>query len=416
MKNKLLIACFSFLTTIAYSQSKTNEHPLKFNPKSEQFKSIRPIIDATKNKTVVALGEGTHGTKEFNLIRNQISKELIQKHNFRVIAFETAFGDMSILNQEINSTKNIQSIMKENILSIWQTKEIEELFTWVRKYNAKNQDKIILTGFDINFLNNSTVVLEKDQLIQDKNYANLVREISAKAKKIDEAWSQSNNDKYNVDMKNIIKNGVDGYLLTKKLDSIYSANLNINSKIATYNLQLGFQNFYEASKENYDFSRDFAMSEMIRKIQSEMNQKVIVYAHNGHIALQPTLIEGMGGYLKKQYSDNYYALATFTAQGTYNAMTDNVDTKNNVMKPHKLLAVLDNSWEQKMSENPLKNFFVNFQENYDSSYDKKLKMRFYGYKVVNPAEEKQMITKEIKLSQYFDGLIFINITNAAESF
>jgi erythromycin esterase len=83
------------------------------------------------------------------------------------------------------------------------------------------------------------------------------------------------------------------------MDSIYNGKIEVKSRLALDNLKLGFETMYEASKKNYDVSRDYIMAEMIAKIQSGYNKKMILFAHNGHIALKPILVDGMGGYIKK---------------------------------------------------------------------------------------------------------------------
>lgn len=416
MKKIIFIICLSFLATITYSQSKTNEYSIKFNQKSEKFKSIQPIIDATKNKTIVALGEGTHGTKEFNIIRSDISKELIQKHNFRIIAFEGAFGDSYFLNKGINSDQDIKKVMKEYLLSIWQTKEFENLFKWIRNYNKSTQDKIIISGFDVNYLANSTVILENNNLKNNEEYSSLVKILQNKATIIDNAWTSSNDSTYIVDMKNLIKSGTEGYRITRKVDSIFMDKLDIDSKLSLKNLELGFENFYRASKEDYNFDRDSAMAENIINIQQLYNKKMIVVAHNGHISNKPTLITGMGVFLKTKYKDKYYALATFSSEGTYSAMKDNIDTKNNKFSTYNFPPILNNSWELEMNKSNLENFFVSFKEEKNNYYNTSLRIRFIGYTPITSKNDKYTITKPIKLYELFDGFIFIKNSNASEHF
>lgn len=417
MKNKVLAAVFLMFSSFVFAQNTAStEVDLVYNQKKERFKSVKKIVETVKDRTIVALGEGTHGTKEFNVIRSEIAKELMTKHNVRLLAFESAFGDSYFLNKGINSEQDMKQVMRDYLLSIWQTKEFEDLFLWIRAYNKKHDDKIVVTGFDINFLTNSAVILENNALKSNGAYSSLVDNLKNKAGVLDNAWTQSNNPSYSLDMKSLIKNGVEGYDMVKKIDSLFADKLDRDAVLALKNLKLGFENFYRASKEDYTFDRDAAMAENIMNIESAYNKKMVVIAHNGHISLQPTLITGMGGFLKKKYGAAYYALATFSSMGSYSAMTDNVDTKNNLFKPYTFPAVLENSWELKMSQSAFDNYFVDFETDKSNRYNEALRMRFIGYNPVVAGKETYTIVEPIQLNKCFDGFVFIKSSNAAEHF
>jgi erythromycin esterase len=404
--NKKILILLNFLCLInVYSQ--TDKIDFK------KINNINSITEKFNNNLIVGLGEGTHGTKDFNDIRINISKNLIQKQNFTIIAFEQAFGDSYFLNKGINSDQNIKNLMRDNLLSIWQTKEFEDFFLWIREYNLKSKNKIIITGFDVNLLNNSSKVLKERIKNYDNNYLNEINKIDSLSLKIDESWLQSNNPNFEVNMKDLIKFGTEGYLITKKLDSLYSKDLDPIEKIALTNLQLGFQNFYEANNGNYDFDRDYVMASNIEKIQKELNSKIILFAHNAHIANEPTLITGMGKYLKKTYKKNYYALATFSSNGYYSAMTDNIVTKNNDLKSYSLPNPLIDSWEEKLKELSRNDYFIDFRSNI--SFPKtSLKLRLFGYAPYDESNDKYFTTKPLVVSEIFDGVIFIHNSKASE--
>ncbi|MGL5277143.1 erythromycin esterase family protein [Myroides sp.] len=412
---KTLLGLFLFVATVSTAQEK-EIIPFTYDIKTIQYKGLTPIIDALKDNTIVALGEGTHGTKEFNDIRIELIKDLVTNHNFRIIAFENAYGDTYMINQVINSTGDLQKTMKENLVSVWQTKEIENLFSWIRSYNKTTKNKVTLTGVDTNFLNNATSVLlnEKD-LVHNKTYYESCLKLSEGAKAIDYNWANSNTPNFEPDYNNLIKVGTEAYQLTKEMTTKYSDKLSTTAKIALYNLELGFRMFYEISQQNETYTRDFMMAETAIKAQSLLNQKMIIIAHNGHIGLTQSLIDPMGEYIKKQYGTKFYSLGTFTANGTYSAMTDNIDVKVSKYSTYELPKVLDNSLEQQMEQYPEKNYFVDFRSTSSSVFDSPKKMNWIGYKKMTEEEQtKYMTIPNVKLRDHFDGFIFMNTTRASE--
>ncbi len=403
------------VSALGFSQDKKSEIqiPSQLTDSRSLNKAVKNIGGELKEYTIVGLGEGTHGTKEFNEIRSEISKKLIDKHDFRIVAFESAYGDAAFLNDAVNSDTDLKTALKNYMTSIWQTKEIENLLAWIREYNKNHKDKVIISGFDTNALENSARILKQSE-IKDGQYSEITEQIKKKAVFQDEMWEKQNDPSFKLDMKVMIKNGTEGYLLTRKIDSIYGNRMNRDSRLALYHLQLGFEIPYEAGKKNYDVSRDRIMADMIRKVQSEYHKKMILFAHNAHVALKPVLVDGMGGFLKEKYGKGYYALATFTASGSYSATTDPRAVKSNKYNAYALPELLENGWEEQLIEKSSENYFADFQKDHTGLYGKSFRARFVGYGPVTPEAEKFTITEPLKLNECFDGLIFIKNTSAAE--
>lgn len=414
---KMLLSLF-ILTSLTSVAQDNEVIPFTYTKSTNQYKGLTPIINAIKDQTIVALGEGTHGTKEFNDLRVELIKDLVTKHNFRIITFENAYGDTYMINKVINSNGDLKHAMKENLVSVWQTKEIENLFLWIREYNKKTKDKITLTGIDTNFLTNSVSILlgEKD-LTRNKTYYENCLKLSDAAKVIDYSWSNSNNSDYTPNYESLIKGGVEAYQLTKDMTIEYGNQLSTNGQIALYNLELSFGIWQAISQQNENYTRDYMMAETAMRTQSLLNQKMIIIAHNGHIGLTQSLIDPMGEYIKKQYGTKFYSLGTFTANGTYSAMTDNIDVKNSKYTSYELPQILDSSLEQQMDQYPEKNYFIDFRSVPTSVFDTPKKMNWIGYKRMTQEEQtKYMTIEKVKLREHFDGFIFINTTSASEHF
>ncbi|TZF99896.1 erythromycin esterase family protein (plasmid) [Chryseobacterium panacisoli] len=415
MLKKYFLLNLILISSIGFSQNTKGEVQFQtpFTDHANNTKAIKKISDHLQDYVIIGLGEGTHGTKEFNEIRSEISKQLINKNNFRIVAFESSYGDAAFLNEAVNSDVDLKAALKKYMTSIWQTKEIHTFLEWIRGYNKNHKDKVIISGFDTDALMRSAEILKKTDNF-GKDYSEMTAEIQKKAVLQDEMWEKQNDQSFRLDMKAVIKNGTEGYLLTKKADSLYGKKMDLNSKLALQHLELGFKIPYEASKKNYDVSRDFIMAEMIKNIQSGYNKKMILFAHDGHVALKPILVDGMGGYLKEKYGNQYYALATSTVSGTYSATADPRAVKNNKYSSYPLPEQLKNSWEEKLGSKKSENYFVDFRSSNEEIYGKAFKMRLLGYNPVTPATEKFTITEPLKLNECFDGIIFIKHTNAAE--
>ncbi|RTZ49790.1 hypothetical protein EJ377_05935 [Chryseobacterium arthrosphaerae] len=81
MLRKCLLINILLTSSIVFSQHSKPEIPIpdqSANARS-RTKAINEISDQLKEQLIVGLGEGTHGTKEFNEIRSEISKDLLKK-------------------------------------------------------------------------------------------------------------------------------------------------------------------------------------------------------------------------------------------------------------------------------------------------------------------------------------------------
>lgn len=419
MRIKLILINCLLIGFQIFSQNRLPVQVLNLEKPALLQKQLKPIIDKIGNKRIVALGEGTHGTKEFNEIRITLIKELVEKKGFNRICFENAFGNSFYLNQIINSNRNIQQGIKENITSIWQTKEIESLLLWMREYNKTHSDKIEITGMDWNYIEYSAkIVSDELKLTQNSVLISFAERLYVNAKEQDKAWNAQNDSTIKWNMEEIVKNATDGHQMVGLIDSLISQNPKQYSnalKNALLNCKHGFHVLYKAGMSQEAKTRDEMMAEMVSELAKQgVKNKMIIFAHNGHIAYKASDATqkdsnpgGMGNYLKKEYRNQYYAIGTTTANGTYSATSDFVDTHDNQYKKYTLIAPLPNSWEYLLKKEKQHSFFIETKNT--KNINKILKIRQIGYR----PEDKDAYTEETKLSDYFDGLIFIRNTTAS---
>ena len=97
------------------------------------------------NKTIVMLGEQTHGHGTTFTAKTKIIKYLVENMNFDVIAFESSFYEINkIWESDIEFSKKVDSV-KSEIYGIWsKTNETLAFFEYIKQKGAS----IDLTGFD----------------------------------------------------------------------------------------------------------------------------------------------------------------------------------------------------------------------------------------------------------------------------
>jgi erythromycin esterase-like protein len=150
-----LCILLGFLTApTAYAQDKAigwinnNAYELK----SDSHSSIDDLLFLSKelkDKTVVGLGEASHGTQEFFVQKRRIIENLIERYDFKLLAFESTNTAIAPINQYLQSGQgNLKHLMRP--MGLYNTEEIYLLFQWIREYNKtkSSKNKVMLNGFD----------------------------------------------------------------------------------------------------------------------------------------------------------------------------------------------------------------------------------------------------------------------------
>ncbi|WP_084148716.1 erythromycin esterase family protein [Arenibacter latericius] len=132
--------------------------------------SLDQLILAAANKELVLLGEASHGTHEYYLWRDKISRRLIAEQGFSFIAVEGDFASLYHLNRYVKNLDGAANSAKEVLLQLnrwptwmWANEEVVALAEWLRKHNDQlPQDKKVgFYGMDVyDEWNSKKVVLD----------------------------------------------------------------------------------------------------------------------------------------------------------------------------------------------------------------------------------------------------------------
>jgi len=109
-------------------------------------------IEIPKNVRFVALGEATHGTKEFQALRKDVFQNLVEKNHVRAFALEADFGGCERVNRYIHgASDSVEAVVQAIGFQIYCTRDIIDLIEYMRAFNAEAQpsDAISFYGFDM---------------------------------------------------------------------------------------------------------------------------------------------------------------------------------------------------------------------------------------------------------------------------
>ena len=125
-----------------------NIDPQEFLKYSQDIENI----NIPENVKIIALGEATHGNVEFQELKLEIFKIMVEKYGVKAFAIEGDYGGCEKVNQYIlGGDGSADEIAKAIDFKIYKTKEIAELISYMRKYNEKvtDSEKLRFYGFDM---------------------------------------------------------------------------------------------------------------------------------------------------------------------------------------------------------------------------------------------------------------------------
>jgi erythromycin esterase len=115
---------------------------------------LEPLRRVIGDARIVALGEATHGTKEFFQLKHRMLEFLVGELGFDVFAIEASLPEAMDVNRYVLTGEGDPARALAGLDSwAWNTEEVLELIHWMRRYNANPQHtrKVRFYGFDMQF-------------------------------------------------------------------------------------------------------------------------------------------------------------------------------------------------------------------------------------------------------------------------
>ncbi|BAP32963.1 erythromycin esterase [Chryseobacterium sp. StRB126] len=317
---KLKLSCILivfFITIKAQSKNDLNSeekeyiskfiYPIKtFNPDERDTSDLLILNKLIGNSTIVGLGESTHGSSEVYQMKYRISEYLIANKNFNVFSLEANMPESFLMNQYIQEEKgDPKDILKGMYFWLWQTQETLAFVEWLKKYNENHNPKVFFDGFDMQFAKGAIDQIRKtyqENHLSEQEINDL--EIALK----------ENNRGFRTYAKKSQK------IIAEYLFLIKQKSISIKNPEEKLRFLQNIDIIRQYSELNF-IRRDQFMAENIKWIKENyLNSKVIVSAHNYHIAKLKS--DRMGYWLNERYDNDFVNFGFAFYEGTYSASMD----------------------------------------------------------------------------------------------
>ncbi|WP_423735774.1 erythromycin esterase family protein [Chitinophaga caseinilytica] len=397
----------------------------------EQWKSISTEIDPTAktaideivrrigDKRVVAIGEETHGTADYYKFRYALTRKLIEEKGFTVFVLENPHEDMASLQAGLGNTP-LDTLMRRHLFEIYQSAEMKEFLQWLQA--SPQGKKVKLAGCDDSFREVTPNLLQErlskynnamlNELLADYALRGSMRAPQYYA--LPGKQRVVNSGKYN----GAYDYFAETYSVVDRIDSIYRT-LPEKDELAEdliFHARSTFAMAPAALRDVY-MSRDSLMAARINHYAKRAGAKVIVWAHNAHVAKKPVIedIGRMGQELQIAHSGQFINIGLNSGDGSSYSYIKvrNINADHNFRDPifqKELLPLKADSWNAAMQAYTKQSVLFDFSRAKPadkSAFETPKPYRFVGYGIEKSEDDSYFKSAPALL---YDLVVFIPVT------
>jgi len=98
------------------------------------------FIDRFANAKMVLLGEASHGTSEFYRARGAITRRLVERHGFSIVAVEADWPDAACIDRQVRHKpprEDDEHVFERFPTWMWRNTDVEAFTDWLKRHNAE---------------------------------------------------------------------------------------------------------------------------------------------------------------------------------------------------------------------------------------------------------------------------------------
>lgn len=282
-----------------------------------------PLKEIVGDARIVALGEATHGTREFFQLKHRMLEFLVTEMGFSIFSIEANMPESYRMNDFVLKEEGDPAkLLKGMYVWLWDTEEVLDMVLWMREYNRSGKGPVEFTGFDMQSPQVAMKIVRDFVAEADSDYlpavANAVEMVRATrgSREVDPQipfeWEK----------------------VTKHLESLRSRS---GLAWAIQNARIVQQGTQQAAASRTDpvaamAFRDTSMAANVKWILDQSDDaKIVLWAHNWHVMTGPDA--GMGAALRETYGDQLRTFGFAFNQGSFRAMSSNQDVQSFKVSP-----------------------------------------------------------------------------------
>lgn len=299
---------------------------------SEDFSDLQFLKPLLAGRRVVQLGESSHGVAEFNWLKVRLARFLHKEMGFDVVAFESSLAGCDVADGMLGVSAPID-VMRTCIFAVWHSTETVGLFEHLDQARAAGQ-RISLAGFDTQDSSGTARVETSRRLVRqvarvDAELARRIRDHETRlAPQLDPALGAEMRRDYARAAELLSRDRE----ALRKLETARPVEVDLAIQQARSRVRYAGQ--LAGSRDEATRLRDEGMADNLDFLLDTMypGRKVIVWAHNFHVAKEPSghWQRAMGSWVAERRGAEVYTIGLYMGRG---AATLNNRSRHEVAPP-----------------------------------------------------------------------------------
>ncbi|RWP47212.1 protein-L-isoaspartate(D-aspartate) O-methyltransferase [Mesorhizobium sp.] len=387
------------------------------------------LFDRFGDRRVVLLGEASHGTSEFYRARAAITRRLIEKHGFTIVAVEADWPDAAAIDRYVrhrSSRADADPPFQRFPTWMWRNTDVAAFVDWMRQHNERIRISSRLAGFyglDIYNMSGSIAAVLQYLDRVDPQAAKIARERYGCLTPWQNEPSTYGRVALTLGYEKCEKAVLEQCreLLAKQLD--YAQQDGVDFLDATQNARLiasaerYYRIMYYGGAQSWNL-RDTHMFETLEHLLEARgpNAKAVVWAHNSHIGDARYTEMGIvrdevniGQLCRQRFGDGAALIGLGTHSGTVAAASD----WDGEMEIKRVRPSHSDSYERLCHDCGVSRFLLDIKRD-DTLRERLLERRlerFIGV-IYRPETELRSHYADASLSQQFDAFVWFDETAA----
>jgi protein-L-isoaspartate(D-aspartate) O-methyltransferase len=388
------------------------------------------LFDRFADARVVLLGEASHGTSEFYRARCAVTRRLIERHGFSIVAVEADWPDAASIDRYVRDRpppRHAEPPFRRFPTWMWRNTDVEAFVEWLRTWNAArpSEARAGFYGLDLYNLNASlgAVVDYLDRV--DPEAAKIARArygcLTPWAKEPQAYGRMALSSDYRACEAGVLQTLED--LLRRRLE--YAAHdgddfldAQTNARLVK-NAEAYYRAMYYGAAESWN-RRDTHMFETLCGVLDAKGPKAkaVVWAHNSHIGDASKTEMGLvreelnlGQLCRERFGEDAALIGFGAHTGTVACATD----WDEPMEVKRINPSRPDSYERLAHDSGVARFLLDLREGVHEALRYRLLAprleRFIGV-IYRPETERWSHYSECSLPQQFDGYVWFDDTTA----
>jgi len=293
--------------------------PLRTAAPDQGLEDLRPLPSMLGNARIVALGEATHGTREFFLLKHRLLEFLVSEMGFTVFAIEANWPESLAIDDYVVHGKGDPAQALAGLFFVWNTEEVLDMIRWMRAFNADPAHirKVRFLGFD----------MQSARVASHRVAAYLEKVDPPFARKMARSLAAFPDDPHRAARAASVAARVTARALVKRLDArkyAYAARSSqAEWELVRQHAAILEQSAELATPQQPDY-RDRAMAQNVGWILAHQppGARIVLWAHNVHVSYGRDTggYTPMGEFLRQMFGSDYTNIGFMFDHGAFQAI------------------------------------------------------------------------------------------------